>query len=212
VDWLAWHEDYADADSPLSRRLALVQGYVRGALDRAPSGALRAISVCAGQGHGLLGALAGHRRAADVTARLVELDERNVRVARDAARAAGLGGVEAVVADASLTDSYKGATPADLLLLCGVLGNVTAGDIATTIRNLPRLCAPNATVVWTRHRDPPDLVPYILEAFDAAAFRALAYSDSPPFGIGVNQLTAPPQAFERGIRLFEFVGYDTLRS
>jgi hypothetical protein len=53
------------------------------------------------------------------------------------------------------------------------------------------LCAPNATVVWTRHRHPPDLVPYILEVFDAAGFRALAYSDSPPFGIGVNQLTVP---------------------
>jgi hypothetical protein len=207
MDWRAWHGDYADPDSPLSRRLALVQSYVREALDRAP-GPLRAISVSAGQGHDLIGAVAGHPRAGEVASRLVELDEHNARAARSAAQAAGLEGVEVLAADASLTDSYEGSTPADVLLLCGVFGNVSAPDIANTIDNLPRLCATNATVIWTRHRHPPDQVPYIRETFSRARFDELAFSDSPPFGVGVNALAAPPQHFTRGIRLFEFVGYD----
>jgi hypothetical protein len=33
-----------------------------------------------------------------------------------------------------------------------------------------------------------------------------AFSDSPPFG--ANCLSASPRPFMRGIRLFEFVGYD----
>jgi hypothetical protein len=167
--------------------------------------------VCAGQGHDLIGALAGYPRAGEVTARLVELDEHNACVARSAAQAAGLEGVEVITADASMTDPYAGATPADLLLLCGVFGNVSAADIAKTIGNLPRLCATNATVIWTRHRHPPDQVPCIRETFSHAGFDELAFSDSPPFGVGVNALTAPPAAFKRGICLFEFVGYDVLQ-
>lgn len=34
MDWKAWHEDYADPDSALGRRLAVVQAQVRAALDR----------------------------------------------------------------------------------------------------------------------------------------------------------------------------------
>jgi ribulose kinase len=75
-----------------------------------------------GQGHDLIGALAGHERRGDVTARLVELDEHNVLLARRAAQEAGLDGVQVVIGDASLTDSYVGAVPADLVLVCGVFG------------------------------------------------------------------------------------------
>ncbi|HEX3392865.1 MAG TPA: class I SAM-dependent methyltransferase, partial [Solirubrobacteraceae bacterium] len=149
MDWQAWHEDYENRDSALGRRLVLVQAQVRTALDRAPPGPIRAVSICAGQGHDLIGALAQHPRRGDVTARLVELDEHNVGIARRAAHAAGLDGVEVVAADASVTDAYAGAVPADLILLCGVLGNITAADIANTIRHLPSLCAPAATVIWT---------------------------------------------------------------
>ena len=43
--------------------------------------------------------------------RLVEMDERNVRMARTIARATGLSGVEVVQGDASLTDIYAATTP-----------------------------------------------------------------------------------------------------
>jgi hypothetical protein len=167
--------------------------------------------VCAGQAHDLIGALTEHPRRADVTARLVELDEHNVRLARCAAHAAELDSVEVIAGDASITDSYAGAVPAELILFCGVFGNISTADIANTISYLPQLCAPKATVIWTRHRHPPDLTPFIRETFERGGFAELAFEDSPPFGIGVNRLLASPQPFQGGIRLFEFVGYDVLR-
>ena len=210
MDWRAWHEDYEDPDSVLGRRLVLVQEQVHVALNRAAPGSVRTISVCAGQGHDLIGALAEHPRRGEVTARLVELDESNALYARRAVHEAGLGGVEVVTGDASITDAYAGAVPADLILLCGVFGNISQADIANTIRHLPRLCAPAATVIWTRHRHPPDLTPYIRETFERAGFGELAFEDSPPFGVGANRLLAPPQPFQEGVRLFEFIGYDVL--
>jgi hypothetical protein len=59
-DWYAWHADYDVPGAALARRLAAVQEQVRTALDGARPGRLRAISVCAGQGRDLIGALAGH--------------------------------------------------------------------------------------------------------------------------------------------------------
>jgi hypothetical protein len=61
-DWYTWHHDYDDPGSALARRLAAVQDQIRVALDQAEPGLLRAISVCAGQGRDLIGALAGHPR------------------------------------------------------------------------------------------------------------------------------------------------------
>src|ERR1700751_5616858 len=98
-------------DPPLGRRLAVVQREIRSAVDRVPSGPVRVISVCAGQGRDLIGALADHPRASDVRARLVELDPHNANVACEAVRAAGLKGVEVLCADASETDAYAGAVP-----------------------------------------------------------------------------------------------------
>lgn len=91
MDWRTWHEDYADPDSALGRRLAVVQAQVRAAVDRCAPGPVRAISVCAGQGHDLTGVLAEHPRRVDVAARLVELDEHNALLARRAVEEAELG-------------------------------------------------------------------------------------------------------------------------
>jgi hypothetical protein len=81
---------------------------------------------------------------------LVELDEHNVLLARRAAQDAGLDGVQIVGGDASLTDAYVGAVPADLVLVCGVFGNISAQDIQHTITTLPQLCAADATVIWDK--------------------------------------------------------------
>jgi hypothetical protein len=68
-----------------------VQGKLRAELDRAPAGDVRLISLCAGQGRDVIGALTRHPRRDDVRARLVELDGRNVALARQAARAVAVG-------------------------------------------------------------------------------------------------------------------------
>jgi predicted RNA methylase len=99
-DWYEWHGGYERSGSTLAKRLTAVQDRVRVALDTAPAGPLRVVSMCAGQGHDLLDVLADHPRREDVVARLVELDPRNAAAARDRAGAAGLDKVEVVVGDA----------------------------------------------------------------------------------------------------------------
>jgi hypothetical protein len=115
TDWLAWHNDYDRPDSRLAHRLAAVQRQIRAALDAAPPGPVKAISVCAGQGRDLLGVLASHPRRDDVTARLVELDDRIAAAARAAAARAGLQNVEIVTGDAALAGQYADLAPADLV-------------------------------------------------------------------------------------------------
>ena len=207
TDWFEWHRPYDDPASGLARRLVAVQRQVAAALDRARPGTIRVISVCAGQGRDLLDVLADHRRRADVSARLVELDPRNAEVAR----AAGVDNVEVVTGDASVTTAYEGMVPADLLLLCGVFGHVTEEDMGATIRRLPTLCAAGATVIWTRGGFEPDLRPAIRRWFLEGGFEEVAYEAGGEirWGVGANRLVAPPEPYEAGVRLFTFL--DSIR-
>nr|WP_204342371.1 class I SAM-dependent methyltransferase [Micromonospora terminaliae] len=195
----------------MSRRLAEVRDRIAEALDSAPPGPLRAVSLCAGQGRDLIPVLATHPRGGEVTARLVELDPRNAEVARRAAAEAGLTGVEVVVGDAALTDRYADLVPADLVLACGIFGNITDADIRATVRHCASLCAPGGTVFWTRHRREPDLVPVICDWFAEEGFTPLAVS-SPADGVGVgaHRFGGPSRPLAPGAAMFEFIGYDRL--
>ena len=200
VDWVDWHRAYADPDSPLHRRLQLVQAHIRAVLDAAPVGPLRAISVCAGQGTDLLGVLAGHSRGADVQGRLVELDPRNA----EAARAAAPAGLEVVTGDAARLAAYAGAVPADIVLVCGVLGRIGGRDVANAIRLLPQLTATGGTVVWTRHRRPPDQTPRIRRLLRRAGFEEMAF-DAPAdesFTVGSHRHAGAPPPLDPQARLF----------
>jgi hypothetical protein len=208
-DWVDWHRPYDDPGSPLSRRLALVQARIAEGLQTAPAGPLRVISVCAGQGRDLLGVLPGHPRRRDVAARLVELDARNCAVARSLAARAGLDGVEIVTGDASTTDAYAGAVPAQVVVMAGVFGNISDADVRRTVGLLPTLCAPGATVIWTRHRRPPDLTPAIRGWLADAGFTQVWIS--PPdedswIGVGSARLTGQPRAFPPATAMFTFGG------
>ena len=206
-DWVEWHRDYDDPGSLLSRRGELVQGHLRAELDHAPAGHIRLVSLCAGQGRDVIGVLAGHPRRDDVHARLVELDERNVAVARRAVQAAGLDGVEVLQGDAGISDACVGAVPAQIVMVCGVFGNISDGDIEATVAALPSLCAPSALVLWTRHRVPPDLTPAIRSWFSEAGFREQAFDVSHDgfMSVGAHRLTGVPAAIVPGQRLFTFV-------
>jgi hypothetical protein len=213
-DWQAWHAPYDEPGSPLARRLAIVQRRIREAIDAAPAGPLRVVSMCAGQGRDLIGALRDHPRRGDLVARLVELDERNVQAARAASREAGLSGVEVVAGDAGISDAYAGAVPAHLVLVCGVFGNVSDADIAHVVGRLPELCAPGASVLWTRHRLPPDLTPSIREWFQRAGFEEIGFEapEDTLVSVGANRLRGDPRPLELGVRLFDFVGFEALRA
>jgi hypothetical protein len=205
-DWRTWHDAYDDPGSSLARRLAAVRARIADALDAAPAGPLRAISMCAGQSRDLVPVLAGHPRGRDVTARLVELDPGLAATARRAAADAGLPGVEVVTGDASLTDAYAGAVPADLVLVCGVFGNITDADIRRTVGCCAQLCATGGTTVWTRARRPPDLVPQICDWFGEDGFQLSWLSDPEAgFGVGVHRFAGRPRPLVAGLRMFGFV-------
>ena len=202
----SWHDDYDDPESDLSQRLVAVQHRLADAISQAPPGAIRVISACAGQGQDVIGVLKSHPRASDVQALLVESDQHNVGVARDRIAAAGITGVDVLQADAGLTGTYRDAVPVDLLLLCGIFGNVRDEDVRRTVSNASRLCAPRATVLWTRHRRDPDRTGEIREWFADAGYEELAFDSPGPdrFALGTIRLVAPPLAYRSDMRLFTF--------
>jgi len=187
-DWIGWHEGYNDPQSSLSTRLARVQAHLAHALAFVPPGPIQLLSLCAGQGHDVLGVLPDHPRRADVRALLVELDPVNAALARDRAKVAGLTRIEVREADAALTANYADAVPADVLLLCGIFGNVSSDDIRATATAAAVMCRPGGTVLWTRHRRPPDLTPRLRSWFGEAGFDEVAFESAPTAtltGVGV---------------------------
>lgn len=204
-EWVEWHKGYR-AGSPLAKRLAVVQDLIRTALDGCAPGVIRIISMCAGDGRDLLGVLEDHPRRGDVLARLVELDPE--LAARGRERASGISPyIEVVTGDASTTSAYAGFVPANIVLVCGVFGNVTDEDIEWTVDHLPTLCAPGATIIWTRGTFKPDITPVVRAWFQASGFEELAFVAIPDTtaGVGAARLTAPPRAFEPDVRLFTFL-------
>ena len=208
-DWYDWHALYEDPGSGLSRRLSWVQDQIRAVLDAARPGPIRAISLCAGQGLDLIGVLADHPRAADVTARLVELDPRNTEVAARLVAEAGLTQVEIVTGDASLTRQYADLAPADLVLACGLFGNMTDAHVEATIGYCAQLCAENGTVVWTRARWAPDLVPQICAWFAERGFEQ-AWLSAPNYTqcTGAHRRIAPPDPLDPAAVMFTFTNHN----
>ncbi len=208
-EWVEWHRGYAPGQ-PLTRRLQVVQARIREALDSRPPGTIRVISICAGDGRDLLGVLATHPRARDVRARLVEITPALLEAGRETAIRDGLTGVEWRLEDASTTTAYVGATPADLLLVCGVFGNITDEDIRNTIHLLPELCARAAMVIWTRGRFEPDLTPTIRGWFPEAGFAEVSFVTIPgtTMSVGTHRLAIEGRPFLPGIRLFTFLPYE----
>lgn len=206
-DWAAWHTMYDDPTSAMPHRLARVRHRIRESLDSMPDGPIRVISMCAGQGRDLLGVLPEHPRREDVSARLVEIDPGLAGDARGSIAAAGLGeSVAVVLGDAADCSVYAGMVPADLVLVCGVFGNIIESDIRRTVENLPRLCRVGATVLWTRHREPPDFTPTVRQWFRSCGFAEIGFDfeDGRHWSVGANRLTGAALPYDPGVRLFEF--------
>jgi hypothetical protein len=211
-DWQVWHDAYDDPESWQARRLVVVRERIRIALDAAPPGPVTVVALVAGQGRDLLPVLARHPRRDEVTARLVELDPRNAELARSAAKDAGLTGVEVVTGDAALTDHYQGAVPADLVLICGLFPHITDEDIMRVVGYSTALTKHGGTVIWTRQRREPDLVPDISGWFNRAGFTEIWISDPDvEHAVGVHRYQGEPRPLEPGVALFTFVGIRALR-
>ena len=206
-DYEAWHRQYDDPTSSLAQRLAVVQRRLAERLSAAAPGAVRIISMCAGEGRDLFGVLPAHPRRGDVTAVLVELDHRNVEVARASAAQTGLTQIDVVEADAAVSDIYAPSVPADIVLACGIFGNISDQDLERTVRNLSMLCRTGASVIWTRHRNEPDLTPRIRGWFTESGFEELSFDaidNESKSGIGTVRLIAEPLPFQPGFRFLTF--------
>ena len=70
-------------------------------------------------------------------------------------------------------------------------------------------CATGGTVVWTRGRWEPDLVPQICAWFEERGFERVWLSD-PQFGqcCGAHRFTGTPAALERDAVMFAFTSHD----
>jgi SAM-dependent methyltransferase len=184
---VAWHNTYSDRHSSLARRLTVVRRRIGEVLDARDDAPIRILDLCAGDGRDLLPEIAArpHRR---VHAVLVELDEKLAQTAR--AQASALAAVEVRQADAGDIASFADVIPVDLLLLCGIFGNVSTADIRATIGHVSSLLAPGGTVLWTRGWSTgDDLRPSIRRWFREAGLCEIAFDGEPErFGVGVCQL------------------------
>jgi len=203
--WLDWHRDYADPSSSLSRRRRVVQDYLRRILaEFGPAGSepIRLLSLCAGDGGDVLEVLAS---APAVRALLVELDPELA----ERARRADLSNVQVLTADAGRTVNYADWLPVDVLLACGVFGNIGEADVRRTVGALPALLRPGGRVIWTRGRgaDDTDASQPIRRLFADSGFVEVDFTapDDARFRVGLHRLDRPPAALaELPAQLFRF--------
>ncbi|MET1008156.1 MAG: class I SAM-dependent methyltransferase [Propionibacteriaceae bacterium] len=227
-DYQEWHRQYDDPTSGISWRLRTVQDYIRGALDTAfltdraslegasldgavlggDPGSFRILSLCAGDGRDVIDVLAERPDADRIAATLVELHPEIAQQARDRASQAGLRHVEVRTANAGTVDLFADVIPVQLLLLVGIFGNISDDDIHRTIAAAPQLCAPGATVLWSRGRSKIDFNDQVRAWFAEAGFTELDYAPldtgSRP-AAGAMRYDGPPQPLVAGQQLFTFI-------
>ena len=201
--WQDWHEEYNDPQSRLSRRLAAVQGRLSVLLH--PGVTL--LSLCAGEGRDVIPVLAARPELTGVRALLVELDP--VLAARAGEAAAGHPGVEVRGADAGRTDSYADVLPVDVLMLCGIFGNVDHRRVRDIVAAVPAMVTAGGHVIWTRGaaKGGVDLRPEVRRWFVEAGMPEVSFDGEPEsYGVGVNRVVSPrPGSVEARARLFDFV-------
>ena len=222
-DYEQWHRHYDDPGSSLSWRLRRVQTHLAQALDRI-AGPCRILSACAGDGRDVIGVLRDRADADRVSAVLVELHPAIASRARDAAADAGLAGVEVRTADAGHSDAYGGAVPAQIVLLVGIFGNISDDDLWRLLTFAPQLCAPGATLLWSRglagggsgattghtgevRVEGSDRNDQVRARLTEAGFTELDYGTSggeDAAALGVVRYDGPPVALQPGQPLFRF--------
>lgn len=206
-DWLAWHEAYDDPSSSLARRLEVVRRRLGAVLDVAAGERLQLLSLCAGDGRDVIPVLVARATSSPVSALLIEGDEELSRRAVEAA-SSGLETVEVRCADAGDPASFNDVLPVDVLLLCGIFGNIEHGRVKDVIDVVPHLLAEGGYVIWTRGVSVPDRRPEVRSWFRGAGLAEVSFDGAPEtFGVGVNQLLSGVSDTERQLprRLFSFV-------
>ncbi|MGA8248024.1 MAG: class I SAM-dependent methyltransferase [Nocardioides sp.] len=210
MDWQAWHRDYDDPGSPVSRRLVEVRAQLSSVLTAVP-GRTRLLNLCAGDARDTVPVLAALDH--EVEACAVELDPDLAERARRTAAEAHVA-LDVRTGDAGDPATYVDRLPVDVLMLVGVLGNVSDADAETTIAAAAAMLAPGGTVLWTRsdrfraaathdYSDPAD---WVRDRFGAHGFEHRAYvvPDEGHWRLGVSSLCTP-SVEPLPERLFRFV-------
>jgi hypothetical protein len=120
-----------------------------------------------------------------------------------------------VVADATISSTYLGLAPVDVVLMAGVFGNLRSEDVARLVGSLGLLCKCGGYVVWTRHRhlhDGLDQIALIRQLFSKSDFEEVLIEDTSDnkFTIGSHCYKGAGQVLRGGLKLFEFTGYDKI--
>lgn len=215
MDWVRWHENY-EASPALKARLLVVREHLSRCLDSQPPGVIRVLSICAGDARDLIGLLATHPRKMDVKAYLVENNAELVENGRkDIVKAGFEEQLKFVIADATISSTYLGLTPVDVVLMAGVFGNLCSEEVVRLIGNLGLLCKCGGHVVWTRHRrlhNGLDQIALIRQLFSKSNFEEVLIEDTSDdqFTIGSHRYKGAGQVLRGGVKLFEFTGYDQI--
>ncbi len=204
-DWHAWYGAYDDPDSELSRRLAVVRGELAAVLaDRA--GPVTLLSLCAGDGRDTLPVLASS--TTPVSAVLVELDPDLAEAGRRQAAALGLE-VDVRTDDAGVVAAWMDVVPVDVLMMCGVLGNVSDDDARRILTGAALMLQRGGTMIWTRgnhgsgDEDPSEWLRGLL--LDAGwEERSFVRPDDASYRVGVHTWQGISSGFLAD-RLFSFV-------
>jgi hypothetical protein len=204
TDWHEWHRDYDDPSSSLSRRLRVVQQLVEPLVSElGPEH--RVLSLCAGDGRDVIPVVASRPPALRPRLVLVELDAALAIAARQRAETAGVDAT-VITGDAGRSVTWREHVPADLLMLCGIFGNIRDADIERTVVAARSMLSPHGSVVWTRGAfGDVDLRPRIRSWFDDAGFEEVAFeSEAHGYGVGVNRRGADATSTPLPDHLFTF--------
>jgi hypothetical protein len=205
TDWTEWHAHY-DADTSLSRRLRVVQDRLR-ELFHASAPPRSVLALCAGEGRDLIPVLADLPAAQRPVATLVELDAHLADNAQRHALDAGVS-VNVIVGDAGSPQTWASVPPVDLLMLCGIFGNVSLDDVQATIREVPGLLNDGGHVIWTRgyFDEEADVRPQVRQWFTDAGLNETSFDAEPTgYGVGVNAFSGRTQPVTLPDPLFTFV-------
>lgn len=203
---------YGDRRSHFSRRLVVVQEALQQAITDAPNGPVFVLDICGGEGQVLLPVVAAHQRRPDVRAVVMELDEASVAAARARIAALDLAHVRVVRGDAGVSDAYVGLPRAQVVVMSGVLAHLSPADRVRAVQFLRRLCAPNATFIWTiGNRFDPTRVRRVRNAVAHNGVTVLRIEGVPrqrgdriQHEVGVGRVDASAEAVQAGVRIFTF--------
>ncbi|MGD0284346.1 MAG: class I SAM-dependent methyltransferase [Candidatus Saccharimonadales bacterium] len=206
-DWQEWHNHYNEPSSDLAKRLQIVQEQIDNCLPRDINEPYQIIDICAGDGRDLIGVLSKYPNLLNIRSFLVEINDEIANQAKELINTEHIQNIQVVIADAANSSLYKNVIPADLILLCGVFGNISIEDVRYIIKNLSMFCKSGTKVIWTRNRRVPDVTPKIRELFTNNSLDELKFistSDN-TYAVGLNIFNGNTKPFNPELKLFTFI-------